>query len=197
MHGIDFAIIIIWLLIVLGIGMKAGINVETEGFWINRRRTKTFSLVATIVATQIGGGTIIGIASSSYSSGTGFGIVALASTFTGFLAIAWFAPWAKRFGDRISAYTLPEVFGERYGRATHIASSIIIIFAYLSLLAGQLLAISTLLWAWIGFSPIVSMILAAGGVIAYSAFAGLRGDVITDIIHCLLSHSKNQFHLFS
>ncbi|HUW11921.1 MAG TPA: sodium:solute symporter family protein [Anaerolineae bacterium] len=182
MQPVDGIIVIVWLCIVLTAGVLAGRRAGLERFWVNERATPTSLLVFTIVATQVGGGTVIGIASSSFASGTGFGLVAIVSTVTGFLLVAWLAPWAKRFGDRNSAYTLPEVIGKRYGRRAQLAASGIILFAYLSLLAGQLVSAGVLVSIWTGSSLVLALILAAGGVIVYTAYAGLRGDIVVDAI---------------
>ena len=109
MSLVDVLIVIAWSLFTLFIGMYAGMRENFEGYWLNKRQTRTALLVFTIVATQVGGGAIVGIASSTYKSGTGFGLVAIISTVTGLLAIAWLAPAIKRFGDRTKAFTLPEI----------------------------------------------------------------------------------------
>jgi len=183
MNTLDISIVIIWLFVILGLGIWAGIGATLEGFWVNKRATGTAFLVFTVVATQVGGGTIIGISSSTYSAGTGFGVVAIISTVLGFIAVAWLAPWAKRFGDKNKAYTLPEVFRKRYGRGAQLVAALLILFAYISLLGGQFLSVAVLLQVWTGIGLHVALLLAAGGVIVYSAFAGLRGDIVTDAIH--------------
>ena len=183
MNVLDSAIVIVWLVLVLGAGIVAGLRSSLERFWVNERATPTPLLVYTIVATQVGGGTVIGIASSSFVSGIGFGLVAVISTVTGFLAVAWLAPWAKSFGDKNGAYTLPEVIGRRYGRPAQLAAAGIIVFAYLSLLAGQIVSAGVLVSFWTGYSFVLALLLAAGGVVVYTAYAGLRGDIITDAIH--------------
>lgn len=183
MTQIDILIVIFWSLATLCIGIRAGIKSDFDGFWTNKRRTKTSLLVFTIVATQIGGGTILGIASSTYAAGTGFGLVAIISTLTGFLAIAWLAPRIKRFGNKTNAFTMSEIIGVRYGRIAQIAAGIVILLAYFSMLGGQLLATGILVQVWSGFSFELAVVLAGAGVIAYSAFAGLKGDIATDILH--------------
>lgn len=183
MSVLDISIIIIWLVLILAVGMWAGLRIGIEGFWTNRRLTSTPYLVFTIVATQVGGGATIGIVSSSCSDGIGFGLVALVSTFTGFLALAFLAPKIKKFGDNVKAITLPEALGVRYGYSAQLAGSFIILFSYFSLLAGQFLATGLLFHVWTGLSLNAALGVAALGVIAYSAFAGLRGDIITDAVH--------------
>lgn len=183
MSTIDILIIFVWLAVVFSVGIIAGLKSNAEGFWINRRQTSTLPLIFTIVATQVGAGTIVGITSSTFSNGTGFGLVAIISTVTGFVAVAYIAPWLKRFGDRHKAVTLPEILLVRYGRKAQIAASLVILFAYLSLLAGQYTAISRLLEIWTGWDFQIALLFAVGGLIVYTAFAGLRGDIATDTLH--------------
>ena len=183
MNNLDVCIVFLWILLTSALGIVAGLRTSIEGFWANKRGTHLWFLVFTIVATQVGGGTIIGICSSTYESGIGFGLVAVISTVTGFLAVALLAPWAKRFGDKHHAYTLPEVLLRRYGRSVQIACATLVLFAYLSLLAGQFLSISVLLGVWTGWGAKATLFVSAVLVIGYSAFAGLRGDIVTDIAH--------------
>jgi SSS family solute:Na+ symporter len=140
-------------------------------------------LISTIVATQVGGGTVIGISSSAFSSGTGFGLVALISTVSGFLCVAFLAPWAKRFGDRNQAYTLSEMLRRRYGRSVQLAAAILMLVAYLALLGGQFLSAAVLIQVWSGWQAETTILVSAILMIVYSAFAGLRGDIITDAVH--------------
>src|SRR5436190_1212082 len=117
MTTLDIIIVGIWLIITFLAGFLPGFFSDFEGFWLNNKRTKTALLVFTIVATQVGGGTIIGIASSTYKNGLGFGIVALASTFVGFIFIGLLAPRIKIIANKINAYTLSEIIGYYYGKS--------------------------------------------------------------------------------
>lgn len=183
MSLIDIFIVIAWSLFTLYIGMRAGARESFDGFWVNNRKTKIALLVFTIVATQVGGGTIIGIASSTYKAGTGFGLVALISTLMGFLAIAWLAPAIKRFGNKTKAFTLPEMLAVRYGRPTQMVAGIVIVLAYLAMLAGQLVATGVIIQIWSGWSFYVALAISAIGIVVYSAYAGLKGDMATDVLH--------------
>lgn len=184
MTPFDSALVIIWLLVIFYVGIASGSSItKAKGFWINPGGASTLMLVVTIVATQVGAGTIIGIASSTFKNGTGFGIVAVVSTVLGFLAISRIAPQLKHFGAKYGAVTLSEVFGKRYGIRTQRVAGVIIIFAYLSFLAGQLVASWRLLSMWTGLGSDLSLLFAVGGLIIYTAFTGLKGDIETDQFH--------------
>ncbi len=183
MKTIDIIIVLSWLVITFLAGFLPGLFSDFEGFWLNNKKTKTALLVFTIVATQVGGGTIIGIASSTYKNGLGFGIVALASTFVGFLLIGFFAHRIKELSNKINAFTLSEIIGYYYGKSAQKICGAIIIFAYLSLLAGQIVAATTLISVWSGFSFQSVLWFSGISMIAYCAFAGLKGDIISDTFH--------------
>lgn len=180
---LDLIIVIAYLVAILGIGMAAGRKMNVEKFFVNERRTGTALLVFTVVATQVGAGALVGVASSTYANGSGFGLVAVASTLFGFLFVAYLAPRIKRFGDRFKAFTLSEFFRVRYGRSAQIASAFVILFTYLSFLAAQFVATGSLLSLWGGWAFQGALVFAAAGMIVYCAFAGLRGDIVTDAVH--------------
>lgn len=187
---IDLTIIFVYLTAVMGVGIIAGIRQSYNSFWVNERRTGLPVLIFTIVATQVGGGVLVGITSSTLESGPGYGLVSLASTVTGFLLLMFLAPRMKRFGDRYGAITLSEVFLRRYGRATQLVAALVVLFTYFSLLAGQFIAVGVLVELWSGLPFAAALVLAGVGLVGYSAFAGLKGDFLTDSVHffamCLL-----------
>jgi SSS family solute:Na+ symporter len=183
MTTLDYAVVFLWLLATLGAGIWAGLRASAGAYWVNNRSTSATSLVLTVVATQVGAGAIIGLAAATQSSGTGYAVVSLASTVFGFLAMAYFAPRVKKFGDKFQAITLPEIFGRRYGRRVQVAAAVVILFTYVSLLAAQFQASSTLVTVFGGLEMKWAVGVATLGVIFYSAFAGLRGDIVTDAMH--------------
>lgn len=179
----DIAIIIFWLALTFGVGVSAGLRADAESYWVNRRFTGTAPLVFTVSATQVGAGALIGMASAVFSTGLGFPLVSLVSTVIGFLLVAYLAPAIKRFGDRYRAITLLELFGVRYGAKVQAVAGCVLAFTYLSILAAQFLASSWLLAVGTGWSIKLAVVLATFGVVIYSAFAGIRGDVVTDALH--------------
>lgn len=185
MGPLDYSILIIWIALTTGVGLVASFKIGLFEFWLNKKETSTLPLLATIVATQVGAGAIIGIAASTAGSGIGFGLVSLLSTVSGFVFIGYLAPKFKRLGDKLEAITLPKLFLLRYGRSAQLASSLVIVFVYLSLLAAQFYAVSSLIQAI--DSSFVNIVVIASfiGVIVYSSLSGYKGDLATDIIHMI------------
>jgi solute:Na+ symporter, SSS family len=181
--ALDLTVVFAWVAITLGAGIFAGLRASTDAYWVNRRSTGTLRLLFTIVSTQVGAGAILGVASATFSSGIGFGLVALVSTVTGFAALSYIAPALKRFGDHHRAITLAEIFRVRYGRPVQVAASLVILFTYICILAVQFLGASYLVTMGTGWAVKSTIVLAALSGIVYSAFAGIKGDIVTDTLH--------------
>lgn len=183
MENLDIIIILVWIIISFLIGVIPGFRTNFDGFWLNNKKTKTSTLVFTIVATQVGGGTMIGIASSTYKYGLGFGVVALLSTVIGFFVIGLFATRIKKIANEISAYTLSDIIGYYYGKTTQRICGLIILLAYFSLLASQIVSTTTLVSVWSDFSFGSALWLAGITMLVYCVFAGLKGDIASDVFH--------------
>lgn len=162
------------------VGFRARKTDSYNEFWLNDRNTKLGDLIFTIVSTQVGAGTVLGIAASTYTSGTGFGLVALISTISGFITLAFLAPWIKKRVSTGDIVTLPEFIGLQFGKIGEIGAAIITTIAYIGLLASQIVALGAFLNI-LGLNSEFNSIWIAGiGAVLYCAFSGLRGDIAAD-----------------
>jgi solute:Na+ symporter, SSS family len=183
MGTVDVVIVIVWIIISFLIGVIPGFKANFDGFWLNNKKTKRSALIFTIVATQVGGATIIGISSSTFKDGLGFGLVALASTVIGFIIIGIYAPKIKNIATEIQAYTLADIIGNYYGKTAQRICGLIILIAYFSLLASQIVSTTTLINVWSGVAFNSALWIAGITMLVYCAFAGLKGDIASDIFH--------------
>ena len=186
MSMLDQWIVMVWGIAILGIGISAGLRSSALSFWINNRQTHLFLLISTIVATQVGGGTIFGIASSTRQAGTGYGLVATISIVLGFIIISFMAKRIFAVVGRREAFTMPEIIGIRHGRTAQMVAGFVVVMAYLSVLGVQILAVGLIVQMWSGASFNTALVLAGAGVVLYSAFAGLKGDIVTDVAHVIM-----------
>jgi len=69
---IDWIIIIAYLATMLLIGFLVGRRETVEDYLVNSRRTKPYLMIFTIISTNVGMGTLIGISSASYSTGISY-----------------------------------------------------------------------------------------------------------------------------
>lgn len=183
MTTVDLSIIFLYLAATLAVGIVVGFRQSLESFWVNERGTKALLLGGSIISTQLGAGALIGIASGTFTGGSGLFVVSAISLTLGFGGIAYLAPYIKRFGDKYGAISLAEFFLVRYGRRTQIAAALVVLFVYISFLAAQFVAMGALLDVWTPVAFRWAVIFAAGGVLLYTAYAGLKGDIIVDFLH--------------
>jgi SSS family solute:Na+ symporter len=185
--------IVIYLLVIIYLTtrhVKAG---DLENYLVNNRNTKTFPLVATTLATFVGGGTSIGLMAMGYESG--FAAVGIGIAYViGFFILSRHAGKMNRIGREEKIYSFPQFLNSRYTSDDHpefsrLFSSIVSgvnIFIFFFLLAAQFVAMASLLkFAFnIGFLP--AAIISCIVVILYTALAGLSGVILTDLLQFII-----------
>ena len=187
MNSLDLTFVFAYLTATVVTGILVGVKQTGASFWVHRRSTSAVLVAISVISTQVGAGAVIGIASATYEGGIGLLVVSITSTTVGFLALGYLAPLIKRFGDRYNAVSLGEFLAFRYGRRTQVASAAVVTIAYSAFLAAQFVTLAALLNVWSGIAFHIALAYACVGLIAYTAFAGLRGDMITDVLHfCMM-----------
>lgn len=185
--------IVIYLIVIIYLTtrhVKAG---DLENYLVNNRNTKTFPLVATTLATFVGGGTSIGLMAMGYESG--FAAVGIGIAYViGFFILSRFAGKMNRIGRKEKIYSFPQFLNSRYTAESHpeftrLFSSLVSgvnIFIFFFLLAAQFVAMASLLkFAFnIGFMP--AAIISCIVVILYTALAGLSGVILTDLLQFIV-----------
>jgi SSS family solute:Na+ symporter len=151
-------------------------------FYLSGRSVKFFGLMMTLLATQFGGGAIIGSSEAAYASGW------LAICYSLGIAIG-FIILSMGIGGRfrtLNISTIPEVFEVAYQSPTlrRIAGLIYIISMFLILLA-VCVAMRKFFYS-IGFTNDTFYVLFWCVVIMYTTFGGLRAVIMADTLQILL-----------
>ena len=184
--GIDLLIIVIYLLVILAVSIKLSLKETLDGFFVNNRKTRTVFLVFSIVSTTFGAGALIGLAGAAYSTGISFGISNLVTVILGFTLLALIAPKIKRFGDKFGAHTIGDFFAVRFSHRARLLVSALTIIAFFIFTGAQFVAIGSLASVLVGINFTTALFGAALIAIAYTALAGLKGDIYTDFIQFLV-----------
>ncbi len=179
---IDYAIVIVYLLVILVVGYLRGRNEHLLDFTVNRRSTSTMLLTASSLSTVFGVGSLLGVAAESYRTGISYGLSNFFVVILGFIVMIWIGPKIKKFGDSYQAQTLADFFAEKYSISVSTLTSIITIAAFLLSTSVQFIGIASLASVLIGVSWEVALAVAAITTIAYTAFGGLRNDIATDFV---------------
>lgn len=176
----NIILIIIYFAIVLYIGIKARKKEDDEGFLLANRNVGVFALTATLVASMIGGNSIVSTMAFVYDYGISVIWVAV-GTLAGFLILALLAKKIKNLSDENRFYTLPDFLHKKYGKTVSIPTALIIFIIYLGYLLIQFIAGGIVLSAITGWPYYACVLLMGIVVIIYITAAGFKAVVRTDI----------------
>jgi SSS family solute:Na+ symporter len=130
-------IIVVYFLAIIGIGVwsrrRAG---SQDGFYVAHRKGSLPLITGSLIATAVGGSVTVGMAGLGFNQGlTGAWWLLVGSIGLVLLGV-FFA--RKVRGSEL--YTLPELVEKQYDRRVSLASSILIVIAWVGVVAGQIVA---------------------------------------------------------
>ena len=177
------AVVIVYLIAMLFIGWYSStkINSNTD-FMVAGRRLGPFLMAGTLAATEIGGGSSLGVVQNGMS---GYGLSAAWYIITMGIAFAILSFIAPKF-RAATVKTVPEYFRRRYGKESGFVTAIIMLLPLIGLTAGQFIASSVILSTMLGISYKVSVIIVAVVVTIYSIMGGLWSVTLTDFVQVFL-----------
>jgi len=174
---------IVFGVIYWAVGMLAARTVHTQGdYFLAGRGLGFLSLTGTLVATQLGGGMILGTASESYRMGFP-GISYSLGMCGGFMLLAaGFAATLRSF----NVSTTAELFEQQYGSVfLRRVASLLSILSLIGIFIGQVVASKSLL-AGLGLQNEVIFLLFWGSLVWYTMRGGLPAVVATDILQVVI-----------
>ena len=172
-----------YLLGMLAIGWFASGKIESnEDFLVAGRRLGPILMAGTLAATEIGGGSSMGVVEKAYGD-WGMGAIWYVVTMAiAFLVLSFFAPKLRNSMVK----TIPEYFRKRYGEAPSLISAIIMMLPLIGLTAIQFTASAVILSTMTGFSYTISVFIVAVVVTGYSVMGGLWSVTLTDFVQMFL-----------
>jgi len=176
-------ILIGYFLVIIGVGVwsrkRAG---SQDGFFVANRQGKTPLITGSLLATALGGSATVGMAGLGFQQGlTGAWWLLVGSI--GLLVLGFF------FARKVRAaalYTLPELVGKQYGSVVGLAASILIVIAWVGVVAGQIVAAGKVL-SILGMGSVTSwMVIFSLVVILYAVLGGQFSIIRTDFIQAVI-----------
>ncbi|HWR82089.1 MAG TPA: sodium:solute symporter family protein [Candidatus Deferrimicrobium sp.] len=183
MNQLDLVIVAAYLIGLFIWAIYIGLKETAEDFLVLSRRAPLVLVAFSIISTWVGTGTTIATAASGYDLGISLGVTAACGGLVGVVIAAWFAPRLKWFGDTYRAHTIGDFFSARYSRTARLPASALLVIIYMLLTAAQFVGLTTLLHVWTGIDFGIIIWFAAVSTIIYTAFAGIKSDFYTDVIH--------------
>ncbi len=176
---LDLAIIIIYFLGMLAIGVyvyrkrQASSN---DGFFVANRSGTTLLIAGSLCATFIGASVAVGMAGLGYSKGLSGAWWLLVGAVGLFILGLFLARKVRRVG----LYTLPELVEKQYGSKAGFVASILIVVAWIAVIAGQIIAAGKILTVLLPYDLSSLMAIAAAVFILYTALGGQYSIIRTD-----------------
>lgn len=173
----------LYVLVQVAIGIWAGRGATSEtDYYLGGRRVATLPLTLSIFATWFGAETILGSAAAIAEGGLSG---ARAEPFGYAICLVLMALFVAAPVRRGGYVTISDFFRERYGKTAELASALILVVISVIWAGAQLLAVAAILETVVGVPGLITLLTAAGIVIVYCYFAGLKGDIATDVVQGL------------
>ena len=176
-------IVVLYLLVMLFIGWYSSKKITSNtDCMVAGRRLGPFLMAGTLAATEIGGGSSLGVVQQGMQN---HGISAAWYIMTmgfAFVILTFLAPKFRA----ATVKTVPEYFRRRYGKSAGLITAIIMLLPLIGLTAGQFIASSVILSTMLGISYKTAVIIVAVVVTIYSIMGGLWSVTLTDFIQVLL-----------
>ncbi|QHM74670.1 Osmoregulated proline transporter OpuE [Mixta theicola] len=178
-HSIITVIVILYIIIMIGVSLYARTRINnSDDYHLAGRRLGTVMLAGTLAATEIGGGSTIGVTAKAYGE---WGISAawyVIATGIGIFLVAFIAPYMRR----AMATTVPEIIGRRYGKGSHLITSILSVISLISLAAAQITACATVVSVMLNINFSVALLVAGCLLVFYTWVGGMWSLSLTDFI---------------
>jgi len=175
---LQLLIIIAYFLAIIGIGVwsrrRAG---SEEGFFVAHRRGTLLLVTGSLLATALGGSSTVGMAGLGFTQGLTGAWWLLAGS-VGLAILGLF--FAKKV-RRAALYTLPELAGKQYDSRVSLATSILIVVAWIGVVAGQIVAAGKVL-SILGVGSLSFWMITFSVVfITYAVLGGQFSVIRTDV----------------
>lgn len=174
--------IAIYLLFLIFVSWSKSRKIKTqEDFMVAGRGVTATFLVATLVCTWIGSGSLFAGAGRAFRHGFS-ALWMSAGAWVGLAIVFWLAPRVRT----IAQYTVPDLLETRYNAASRLLGTTAIIIAYLTIASYQFIGGGRLLNILTGIDPIYGQAIVCGLVVFYTVMAGMSSIVALDLFNGIL-----------
>ena len=180
---LELIIIAVYFLGMIAVGVMSRRKARgTDDFFVAGRKGSSLSITGSLLATIIGGSATIGMAGLGFTQGlTGVWWLLVGSIGLVILGL-FFAKKVRGF----ALYTLPALVKEQYDGRVALAASILIVVAWLGIVAGQIVAAGKIMSVLGIGSPLLWMVLFTVVFIVYTVLGGQHAIIRTDTLQTVI-----------
>jgi len=168
-------------MIAIGVVSKRGAR-EPDDFFVAGRKGSSLLITGSLLATIIGGSATIGMAGIGFKQGLTGAWWLLAGSIGLVVLGLFFAGKVRRF----ALYTLPELIEKQYDRRVAMASSVLIVIAWVGIVAAQIVAAGKILGILGIASPVLWMVIFTIVFVFYTALGGQFAVIRTDTLQAAI-----------
>jgi len=174
----------IYIALMMVVGAYAGkkTNTATE-FIVAGRNLPMFLCTATIIATWLGGGTMMGVSGAAYDDGL-LGVIA--DPFGATLALFLIGLFFARIVRRLRLLTFVEIVEHRFGKTASTITAVTTIVANMGWIAAMLVAFALVFQSLTGTAMATGVLGGAIVVIIYTMIGGLWAVALTDFLQIII-----------
>lgn len=179
----QLSILIVYFLVIIAIGWWSRRRAGTRnGFFVANRKGNLPFIAGSLVSTAVGGSTTIGMAGLGFTLGLAGAWWLLVGSI-GLLILGFL--FAKKIRSA-AVYTLPELVEKQYGPQVSLAASVLIVVAWIGVVAGQIVAAGKIL-SIMGAGSIASwMVIFSAVFITYTIMGGQFSIIRTDLFQATI-----------
>ena len=183
---IDLMIVGIYLLVTLVVGIKSGLgsSKSMKDYALGGKNFTTTSIIATIVATKVGGNSVMGLIKEIYSQGWIFGLVLIVGHITNLIFVKHIL--IGRINNFAGCYSIGDMIKQIFGDKSQIIVGIFSVLMGVCGIMGQVLALGFAFNLLLGIDTITGILIGSFIVITYSYFGGVKAVITTDVIQFAL-----------
>jgi SSS family solute:Na+ symporter len=180
---IQLVIVIVYCLAAIGIGLGARRKVRGQnGFFVAQRQMSLPFVAGSLIATAVGGSVAVGMA----GLGFGRGLTGAWWLLVGSIGLVLLGVFFARKARGAVVYTLPELVERQYGRRVGLAASILIVVAWVGVVAGQIVAAGKVLSILGIGSATLWMVIFTVVFVAYTVIGGQLSIIRTDLFQAIM-----------
>src|SRR5205809_1195779 len=184
LEGVDIAIIVVYFLIVFGIGLYFSLKERTSAdYFLASSNVGWFAIGASLFVSNISTEHFIGLAGSGASSGLAVGHFEWLACLI-VLLLGWvFVP----FYLRSNVFTMPEFLERRFSRSCAVYLAGVSILAYIfTKISVHLYAAAVVLERVVGWNPLTAALVLVVATGIYTIAGGLAAVIYTDLVQTMI-----------
>lgn len=172
-------VVYLFLMLVFGLYINKNLIKSSDDYWVAGRRLGLLANTGTVLASFIGGSSMVGYIATYYSK------AGYASMYTGIGLIVGFAGLVTFMAHKVRRThftTIGDLFADRYGEQNRIPISLLILYIQIGYLILQNMGLGLSLSVVLGWDIKIAIAVASIFTIIYVMLGGMYAVVWTDVI---------------